>query len=265
MGRFARLLTATQALAAPLIPPACAVCREPVNTTGVLCPSCWGEIAFLNPGGCVRCARPVLGAEVDPEPICDMCLNSPKHWDRGNAVFRYEGAGRRLVLALKHGDRIDTLPLLGQWMARAGAASLRNADVVVPVPLHWQRRLKRRQNQAAGLALSACRAAERVDAFAPRGLIRVRPTASQGRRGRADRAANVAGVFRPGAEAGRLNGARVVLVDDVFTTGATLAECARACREAGAVHIDVLVLALVVQDDPAYIVEPIEDEDHETS
>ncbi|MFK7945610.1 MAG: double zinc ribbon domain-containing protein [Paracoccaceae bacterium] len=265
MGRFARILNAAKALTAPLIPPSCAVCREPVTGQGVLCPGCWREIAFLNPGGCRQCGRPVLGAESDPLAQCDDCIVVPPVWSSGRAVFRYTDGGRRLVLALKHGDRVETLPILGQWLARAGQDLLAEADVVVPVPLHWQRRLKRRFNQAAGLALSACHAAGRKTSFAPRALVRSRATASQGHHSRGDRSANVAGAFRPAPQAARLNGARVVLIDDVMTTGATLHECARTCLDAGAARVDVLVLALVVPDNTSYIRHPIEDEDDETS
>ena len=265
MGRFARVLAAAQAMAAPLIPPACALCRTPVTARNVLCPDCWKDVAFLNAGGCGCCGKPVLGAAEDPDPRCDDCLRMPPPWERGRAVFRYDGGGRRLVMALKHGDRVDTLPLLGQWLAQSGQDVLADADLVVPVPLHWQRRLKRRFNQAAGLGQAACRAAGRRDTFAPMALVRGRFTQDQGEKNRTARADNVAGVFRPGSQARRLQGARVLLVDDVLTTGATLAECARACLSAGASAVDVLVLALVVSDKPHYMATPNEDDKNETS
>lgn len=256
---------ALKAFAQPLLPPACALCRAVVIAPLTLCPQCWAEVAFLEGAGCVTCGHPVPGAEEDPARCCESCHRYPPSWDRGRAAVHYDGGGRRLVLGLKHADRVETLPLLGGWMARAGADLLGEADVVVPIPLHWQRRLKRRGNQAAGLALAACRAAGCSSAFAPRALIRPRATPNQGGRNREARRANVAGAFAPGPEAGRMAGRRVLLVDDVLTTGASLSSAAGACRDAGAAGVDVLVLALVVRGDASYIAFPTEDEDHEAS
>ena len=265
MGRITRAIAAATSVVTPLLPPACPLCRTPVPQSGVLCPSCWPEVAFLNGNGCVQCGRPVLTVPGDAAPVCDGCLALDPPWERGRAVFRYSEGGRRLVMALKHGDRVDTLPLLGQWMARAGEALVEEADMVVPVPLHWQRRLARKFNQAAGLAQATCRASGQTGKFAPSSLVRVHRTDSQGRKSRADRAENIAGAFRTGPEAARIQGARVLLVDDVLTTGATLAECARTCLAAGARAVDVLVLALVVPEEMPYIPAPSEDENHETS
>jgi len=149
--------------------------------------------------------------------------------------------------------------MLATWAARAGGALIADADLVVPVPLHWTRRLARRANQSAELARRLVRDARPGPAFAPRLLVRTRRTASQDGRDRAERMANVAGAIRPGPgpdPAGR----RVLLVDDVMTTGATLNEAARVCREAGAAAVDILVLALVMRDESAYMRAPVEDE-----
>jgi predicted amidophosphoribosyltransferase len=238
-----------------LFPPACPACRGETATGHTLCPACWTGTAFLSGKGCVTCGRevPGLGGN-DTGFICDTCQANPPLWDRGAAVFAYEGAGRRLVLGLKHGDRLDMLAMLAGWMLRAGKPLITEADLVIPVPMHWTRRMGRRFNQSAELARASCRAAGRAEAFAPDLLRRVRRTASQFGRDRAGRTENLKGAIGlvPGAGA-RIAGRRVLLVDDVLTTGATLNAVAAVCREAEASAVDILVLALVSFDETPYL------------
>ena len=238
-----------------LFPPACAACREETATGTSLCAACWADTTFLSGRGCSACGRDVPGLAA-PEPgfLCDTCRAHPPAWDRGAAVLAYEGAGRRVVLALKHGDRLDMAPMLGRWLARAGGGLAAEADLVVPVPMHWTRRLRRRFNQSEELARAFCRASGRPGIVAPWLLRRLRRTASQNGRDRAARAENMRGAIglAPGA-AERLSGRRILLVDDVLTTGATFNACAEACRAAGAAGVDILTLALVSFEEAPYL------------
>lgn len=246
--------SAVVALRESLFPPVCPTCGAETGTARTLCAACWRDIAFLDARGCRYCSRPIPGlAPDDPHAVCEECLRHPPAWDRGRATFRYEGPGRRLVLGLKHGDRLDTVPMLGAWALRAGRDLVDAADLIAPVPLHWTRRLKRRANQSAELARWLAGAAGKPAAFAPRLLLRLRRTQSQDGKDRAARAANVEGALSLGPEAARLAGARVLLVDDVLTTGATLNAAAHLARAGGARGVDVLVLALVVRDEFAYV------------
>ena len=250
-----------------LFPPACPACRADTGEGQTLCPDCWAETAFLTGRGCSACGREVPGLGIrDTSFRCDTCQKYPPAWDRGAAVFAYEGTGRRLVLGLKHGDRLDMLPMLAGWMLRAGREFVSQADLILPVPMHWSRRFRRRFNQSAELARTLVhaldtsaehRAAVETTRFVPNLLRRSRWTASQDGRDRAARMANVEAAFSlaPGAEA-QLENRRVLLVDDVLTTGATLNACARICRQGGAESVDIVVLALVSFDEAPYLRDP---------
>lgn len=248
-----------------IYPATCPVCRTELSLAQTLCPDCWPRVSFLERGGCRACARPLPGVIASDLHVCDDCLRLSPAWQEGRAAVRYEGAGRRLVLGLKHGDRHDLVPMLADWMLRVGDDLVAGADLIAPVPLHWTRRLRRGANQAAVLARTICQRSGRKRAFAPRLLVRQRKTGSQDGKDRAARKANVAGAFALGPGPQHLGGRRILLIDDVYTTGATLDETARVCMAAGASRIDILVLALVISDERPYISPPIEDEDHETS
>lgn len=226
-----------------LLPPRCLGCGATIGRDGELCPRCWGAIAFLGAPHCACCGLP-FPYETDAGARCGACLAEPPAYSRARAVFRYDDASRGLVLAFKHGDKTHSAPAYGRWMSRAGAELMEEADLLVPVPLHWTRLFARRYNQAALLA-HAIRTAGGPP-VAPDWLQRRRRTPSQGHRNAAGRADNVRGAFalRPGRS---VVGRRLVLIDDVFTTGATVGECARILRRAGAAQVDVLTLARVVR------------------
>ena len=228
-----------------LLPPRCLSCGTVVGDVGVLCADCWVGVSFLEAPMCLQCGYPF---ELDfGEPVkCGACIAHPPAFDRARAVFAYEEASRSMLLDFKHGDRTDFAPALAGWMARAGSELLREADIIAPVPLHRKRLWRRRYNQAALLALAlGWRSASPV---LPDLLMRRRDTPSQGKLSPAGRQRNVAGAFalRPGYRAG-LQGKRVLLVDDVMTTGATGEACAKLLKRAGAGTVDLLAISRVVR------------------
>lgn len=226
-----------------LLPPRCLSCGRAVDRQGGLCGACWSALTFIAPPACACCGLPFEYA-VEGENLCGACMAAPPPFARARAVLVYDDASRPLILGFKHGDRTHAAPPFGGWLARAGAELLADADLLAPVPLHRWRLFMRRYNQAALLARETGRAAGVV--AVPDLLVRRRRTRSQGGLDRQGRHRNVAGAFalrRPGA----VEGKRVVLVDDVLTTGATLGECARVLLRAGARRVDVLTLARVVK------------------
>ena len=226
-----------------IYPPRCLACPEYTDTAHGLCPSCWRETVFVSGTACVKCGVPLMG-EATAEDFCERCQRHPPAWDFGAAALIYDGAGRRMVLQFKHGDRLDMVRPLAAWMAAAGARQIAAADVIVPVPLHWRRLLRRRYNQSAELArhlshVSGKRAC--VDLLARRRL-----TTPQEGMDRAARAVNQAGAFAVNPRrAAEVKGRNLLLIDDVLTSGATLSNCAETLRAAGAARVDILVLARV--------------------
>jgi ComF family protein len=221
------------------LPPCCLCCGQIVEEQGGLCGACWGRMSFFAPPWCAGCGLPF------PHPmgegaVCADCARGQRAWDRARSVVRYDKSSRPLVLGLKHADRTHVASAFGRWMHRSGGEVLAEADLLLPVPLHWSRLFQRRYNQAALLAHAIRDSGG--PAVAADCLVRRRRTPSQGHLGPLARERNVRGAFavrRPT----EVSGKRLVIVDDVMTTGATVDECARVLKRAGAASVGVLTLA----------------------
>ncbi|MBX9759720.1 MAG: ComF family protein [Beijerinckiaceae bacterium] len=228
-----------------LYPSSCPNCFSAVQGNGFLCAECWIKTPFIERPFCERSGVP-FAQDLGEGLLSPEVMAHPPVWGRARAVARYEdGPARRLVHRLKYGDRLELAANMGRWMARAGAELLADAQLLVPIPLHRRRLFSRRFNQAASLAAGVS-GASGVPAD-PLALVRVKPTAPQVGLTRTQRADNVQGAFRvPEAARPAIDGRRVVLIDDVMTSGATANACARVLLRAGAERVDVLVFARVV-------------------
>jgi ComF family protein len=225
------------------LPTLCISCREPVDGEG-LCPACWAKLSFIAPPYCPRLGIPFV-YDPGPELLSMEAIAAPPAYTRARAAVRYDEVARTLVHALKYQDRTDLAPAMGRWMARAGHELLAEADMLVPVPLHWRRGWSRRYNQSGALA----RVVEGKSGVKLRGdvLRRIRATEQQVGLSRPQRASNVQGAFKVADEAqSDVQGRHVIVIDDVLTSGATVDACARALLRAKAAQVDVLVFARVV-------------------
>jgi ComF family protein len=228
-----------------LLPPTCAACDMPVQRQGQLCAACFRLTGFVTEPCCRSCGVPFSAtAQGGSERLCPGCRAAPPVFGRARAALRYDAQARRLILPFKHADRTELVATLAPHMARAGAGLLGEADLLVPVPLHRRRLFQRRYNQAALLARAIGRIAHLP--VLPDALLRLRATASLGEKSAEQRTAEVADAFAVRASrAARIEGARVLLIDDVMTSGATANACARVLLAAGAAGVDVLVAARV--------------------
>jgi len=236
----------TDALLAVLLAPSCAACEQPLDapSRGPICIACWNAIVPITPPVCDACGDPLPSWRTISVACnrCPRCRRRARHVARGRAIGAYDGALRAIVHALKYGGRRSVAKPLAALLAQHGAELLRDASVVVPVPLHRSRRRARGFNQAAEIA-------RHLPVPSAHMLRRVRATPSQTDLPAAQRHANVRDAFalRRGA---RVQDSVVVLVDDVSTTGATLDACARVLRAAGAREVHALTLARVVSRSP---------------
>lgn len=229
--------------AADLIwPPRSLLSDRPVDHPGRLEATEFSQLPFLAEPLCFRCGFP-LPAYVGPEGVCGACAAVPPDYDRARAALAYGEAARTLVLQMKRAGRRDGLPAFGGWMAQAGAPLIADSDVIVPVPLHWRRLATRTFNQAAWLAQAVQRRCGLPLAYDA--MVR-RKAGGQASLTANERKRQVQGAFRVRRK-GWAQGRRVLLVDDVMTTGATVEACARALKRDGAAGVHVLALARVVE------------------
>ena len=227
-------------------PPTCIACQAANGEAQALCPACWRGIGFIERPYCERLGTP-FPVDLGNGLLSPAAIADPPVFARARAVCRFDGTARELVHRLKYGDRVELSLTLGRMMAQAGRELTADADLVLPVPLHRTRLWRRRFNQAAALARIVCR--ETGLPLETTALTRIRRTRQQVGLTRAQRAENLQGAFHVSATMRScIEGRRVLLVDDVLTTGATVNAAARALLRAGASAVDVLTFARVVTD-----------------
>lgn len=227
-----------------LYPPSCPLCLAATAEHDALCARCWSALPLLERPYCERLGLP-FPVDLGGPLLSVEAMSNPPVFQRARAAVRYEGGARALAHRLKYGDRTELARLLARMMMRAGQDLMRDADLIVPVPLHFGRLWARRFNQAATLSAELSRLGGVP--WEPLLLERRKRTRPQVGLSRAARADNLQGAFAVATRrAPALEGRRVLLVDDVLTTGATANACARALLRAGARDVDVLVFARVV-------------------
>lgn len=235
-------------MALSLVYPArCLGCGTMVDDDFGLCGTCWRDTPFIGGAICDACGGPLPGQTGVDAAHCDDCLRTPPPWDQGRAALAYRDRARSLVLGLKHADRQEVVVPASGWMARAVRDIVVPEMLVAPIPLHWTRMLSRRYNQSALLASAM---AKRLGlSYCPDLLIRTRRTRSLDKLDGAQRRAILDGALRLNpARAHRVSAGRpVLLVDDVMTSGATMAEATRAVRASGAGRVCAVTLARVTK------------------
>lgn len=226
------------------LPPRCPLCFSDTLDPHNLCGPCWAEIQFISDPQCTCCGLP-FEYIIEENTHCGGCLTEKPSFNRLRAVFKYDDASKPLLMRFKHGDGTYLAPMLAKWLALIGKDFFNATDLLIPVPLHWTRLLKRRYNQAGLLAREVF--FQTGVAWDPKILKRTRRTPSQGTKPRRERVANVATAFDvPSSQKTLITGKSVLLIDDVYTTGATTEACTKALLKAGAREVNVLVLARVV-------------------
>lgn len=223
-------------------PPRCLVCRSEIGEASSLCALCWPKLRQIDEPVCEVMGTP-FEHEQGEGAVSAAGLSNPPAWDRARAAVAFDQAARPLVHGLKYHDNQEAGILMARMMARAGRALLRDADLLLPVPLHRAKLWARRFNQSAYLATQLAKHSGKrcvVDI-----LLRIKATTSQVGLDNKERQKNVKGAFQ--VVQAQIAGRNIVLVDDVLTTGATAGACAQVLKDAGAARVDVLTFALVLE------------------
>ena len=230
-----------------LYPAQCVSCAALTDTDFGLCGACWRDTAFIGGLVCDLCGTPLPGEDGGEAVHCDDCMTIARPWTRGRAALLYKDTGRKMVLGIKHSDRTDLARAAGSWMAAVAVPLIRDDTMIVPVPLHWSRLLHRRYNQSALLAHWVAKTVRRP--VCPDALIRKLRTKSLEGHSRDARFAALQGAIAAHPRrVSHIKGRSVLLIDDVMTSGATLAACTEVLRSCGATEVCVLLLARVAKD-----------------
>lgn len=227
-----------------VLPPRCIVSGQMVERQGQVAPEVWAGLDFITEPFCTACGFP-FDFEVEGEAKCAACLTLEPPFEMARAALKYGEVSREIILGFKHADKTHAVLAFTPWLKRAGKEMLAEADMIVPVPLHYWRMIARRYNQSGLIAQVL---AKEVNKPAVMDLLkRVRATPTQGHMNAKQRFRNVRRAFTVNGKHD-VKGKVIVLVDDVYTTGATVRECAKVLKKAGAVKVHVLTLARVVKE-----------------
>lgn len=230
-----------------VLPPRCVMTGEIVERQGALSPKAWADIDFIRNPMCRKCGVPFsFEVEEGDQTHCAPCLDYSPPFETARAALKYNDHSRDLILGFKHADQMHAVVSFIPWLKMAGTDMLKEADALVPVPLHRWRLLKRRYNQAAVIAQYLGK--ECGVPVLHQGLVRTRSTPTQGHLSHAERAKNVKRAFavHPRYKS-EIEGKTIILIDDVYTTGSTVKECAKTLLNAGAAKVHVLTLARVAR------------------
>ncbi|MBI3440332.1 MAG: ComF family protein [Proteobacteria bacterium] len=230
-----------------LLPPRCVATGEIVDAQGMVSPVFWAQLQFIEDPFCKTCGSP-FSFNLPTGALCAACMEQEPLFDQSRSAVTYNEASRKLVLAFKYGDRLHTVHTFVPWMIRAGQELIGQADCIIPVPLHARRLRERRFNQSALLAQAI--ATRTGKDYLPDTLLRIRHTTPQNGLSAKDRDRNVRGAFVvKKCSHATVRDKNLLLIDDVFTTGATLNECARILKSAGAETVNVLTIARVAKEE----------------
>jgi len=241
------LSTTIQTALQIIYPPKCMTCSSVVDSDFGLCGACWRDTQFIGDITCDSCGAPLVGEGDVERSHCDDCLKVPRPWTQGRSALIYQDNGRRIVLGLKHGDRHDFVGPAALWMSAIAREILDPKMLVIPVPLHWTRLVKRRYNQSALLAEGV---AKHLDlSWCPDALQRLIRTQSLDGMGQEDRFTYLKDTIKAHPKRRRrFSGRPVLLIDDVMTSGATLSAATHACLQGGSGPVSVLTLARALKD-----------------
>ena len=228
-----------------VLPPRCVISGEMVDKQGMISAESWADLDFIAPPFCAQCGIP-FEFEIEQGVKCSSCIEKPPPYESARAALKYNDTSRDMVLGFKHGDQTHAVRAFTPWLEMAGKELFEDADLLIPVPLHYRRLIARRYNQAALLAQSLAKKTNipvAVDA-----LKRTRATKVQGHMKAAERHKNVKAAFslNPKIDVKSKN---IILIDDVLTTGATVKECTKTLLKAGAGTVHVLTLTRTVREE----------------
>ena len=224
-----------------ILPPLCPICNKRVDVPHMLCATCFKRLNFITKPYCQKCGRP-FEFDIKGESLCAACMKDQPRYNKARSNLVYDEGAKELILPFKHADRTDLAHILSEFLIREQGVLIDEAEIIIPVPLYITRLFKRRYNQSALLAKRICKIKHKQ--YEPRVLRRIKPTVSQGHMNKIERAANVKGafaVFQPDI----IRDKKVLLIDDVMTTGATVNECTKVLMKSGASQVDILTVARV--------------------
>ena len=228
-----------------IFPQQCCICKNYLSVDGSFCLSCAGKFNLITNPKCACCGLPFeFKLKTKKELLCPKCLKKSYKFDKAVSAVRYDEFSKKIILPLKHGDKTQYAKSIATMMSVSGRTLANQSDFIMPVPIHITRMLKRKYNQASLIVSYLSKIYSKPVLYTT--LLRVKATQSQGHLSTSERKQNVSGVFAV-KHPDKIKGKNILLIDDVFTTGATVNECAKILKKNGANKVFVLTFARVVK------------------